>query len=170
MKSEVWLTLIHGASGIAYFVDSWEPAFREDGIFASSTMVAAVTAVNKQIKMLAPLLNSADIPNLVGVTSSNTAAPIDVMVKANGQTLYVFAAVSRAGTATGSFTVSGMSGGAVATVVGENRTVKVAAGKFSDAFAANDVHIYEIDLDGRDLQLTGSRPTIEAWRAPASPT
>ena len=66
-KSEVWLTLIHGANGIAYFVDTWNPSFREDGIFADATMTAAVTALNKQIKMLAPELNSADIPNLVSV-------------------------------------------------------------------------------------------------------
>jgi hypothetical protein len=145
-KSEVWLTLIHGASGIAYFVDTWNPSFREDGIFADSTMTAAVTALNAQIKTLAPELNSADIPNLVAVQSSNSAAPIEVMVKAHGQTLYVFAAIARAGTATGSFTVAGMTGGATATVVGESRTVKVTAGKFSDSFAANDVHIYAIDL------------------------
>ena len=109
-------------------------------------MVAAVTALNEQIRMLAPELNSADIPGLVSVASSNSAAPIDLMVKAKGQTLYVFAAISRAGTATGSFTIAGMSGGGVAIVVGEGRTVKVVAGKFSDAFAASDVHIYAIDL------------------------
>jgi predicted amino acid-binding ACT domain protein len=39
-----------------------------------------------------------------------------------------------------------MSGGGTATVVGEDRTVNVTAGKFSDAFAANGVHIYQIDL------------------------
>jgi hypothetical protein len=39
-----------------------------------------------------------------------------------------------------------MTGGGTATVVGENRTVNIAAGKFSDAFAANDVHIYQLDL------------------------
>jgi hypothetical protein len=145
-RSEVWLSLIHGANGIAYFVDTWQPSFREDGIFADSTMTAAVTALNKQIKALAPELNSADIPSLVSVGSSNTAAPIDMMVKAHGQTLYVFAAISRTGTATGSFTIAGMSGGGTATVMGESRTVNIAAGKFSDAFAANDVHLYEIDL------------------------
>ena len=74
-RSEVWLSLIHGANGIAYFVDSWKPSFREDGIFADAAMVTAVTAINKQIKSLAPQLNSADIPNLVTVASSNTAAP-----------------------------------------------------------------------------------------------
>ena len=39
-----------------------------------------------------------------------------------------------------------MAGTATATVVGENRTLKVAGGTFSDAFAASDVHIYQIDL------------------------
>ena len=104
-----------------------------------------MTALNAQIKMLAPQLNSANIPNLVSVASSNTAAPIDLMIKAKGQTLYIFAAVSRAGTATGSFAIAGMSGGGTATVVGETRTVKIAAGKFS-GIAASDVHIYQIDL------------------------
>lgn len=144
--SEVWLALIHEASGIEYFLDSWQPSFREDAIFEDSDMVTAVTALNQEIKSLAPELNSASLPNLVTVVSSNTAAPIDLLVKANGTTLYVLSAISRAGTTMGSFTVAGMTGNAVATVVGENRTVDVTAGQFTDAFAANGVHIYKIDL------------------------
>jgi hypothetical protein len=145
-RSEVWLSLIHGANGITYFLDSWNPSFREDGIFASSTMVSAVTALNQQVKTLAPVLNSADIPGLVSVSSSNPDAPIDLMVKAHGQTLYLFAAISRPGTATGGFLINGMTGNAVVTVLGESRTFAVTNGAFGDAFAANDVHLYEIDL------------------------
>jgi hypothetical protein len=145
-RSEVWLALIHGANGITYFLDSWNPSFREDAIFESTAMVSAVTALNAQIKSLAPLLNSADIPGLVSVMSANAAAPIDVMVKTNGTKLYVFAAVSRAGTTMGTFSIAGMTGNATATVLGENRNVAVTAGQFSDAFAANDVHLYVVDL------------------------
>jgi hypothetical protein len=145
-KSEVWLSLIHGANGITYFLDTWNPSFREDGIFADAAMVAAVTALNQQIKMLAPELNSADIPNLVTVSSSNAAAPIDLMVKAHGQTLYIFAAIAGPGMANGEFLIEGMSGNGVVTVLGESRSFAVTAGAFEDAFAANDVHIYEIDL------------------------
>jgi hypothetical protein len=144
--SEVWLSLIHGAAGIEYFIDTWEPKFQEDGIFKDANMVAAVTALDAQIKSLAPELNSATLANLVSVTSSNTAAPIDMMVKANGTSLYVFSAIARTGTTMGSFAVNGMTGNATATVIGENRTVTVTAGKFSDTFAANGVHIYKIDL------------------------
>jgi hypothetical protein len=145
-RSETWLSLIHSANGIAYFIDTWNPSFREDGIFADASMVSAVTALNQQITSLAPILNSADIPNIVSVTSSNTSAPIDSMVKANGTSLYVFSAISRTGTATGSFTIQGLSGNGSATVIGENRTVNIASGKFTDSFAANDVHLYKIDF------------------------
>jgi hypothetical protein len=84
----------------------------------------------------------------VGVQSSNSAAPVDVKVKAQGQVLYVFAAIARAGTTTGTFTVAGMMGDATATVVGEGREVAVVAGKWSDEFGVNGVHVYEIDLGG----------------------
>jgi hypothetical protein len=145
-SSEVWLALIHSANGVIYFIDSWEPMFREDAIFASATMTAAVTALNQQIKSLAPELNSASIPNLVSVVSSNGAAPVDTMVKANGTSIYVFSAVSRAGTTTASFTIKGMTGSGVATVVGESRTINVVGGTYSDSFAESGVHIYRIDL------------------------
>jgi hypothetical protein len=146
--SEVWLSLIHGANGIVYFLDTWNPSFQEDGIFKSSTMVSAVTALNEQIKTLAPELNSATLAGLVTVASSNAAAPIDVMVKANGTTVYVFSAISRKGTATGTFTVPGLTGTGTATVVGESRTVPIAGGMFTDMFAANATHVYSIDLAG----------------------
>ena len=104
--SEVWLALIHEANGVAYFIDTWNPSFREDGIFADAAMVSAVTALNAQIKSLAPQLNSGSIKNLVTVESSASAVPVDTMVKASGTTLYVFSALSRAGTATASYTPS----------------------------------------------------------------
>jgi hypothetical protein len=144
--SEVWLALIHSANGVIYFLDSWNPSFREDAIFADPTMVSAVTALNAQIKALARVLNSASIPNLVTVTGSNAAVPIDTMVKTSGTSVYVFSAISRAGTATASFVVRGMTGNATARVIGENRSVPVTGGRFSDDFVANGVHIFQIDL------------------------
>ena len=145
-SSEVWLALIHSANGVLYFIDTFTPAFREDAIFADAAMVASVTAMNKEIQSPAPELNSATIPNLVTVASSSSSAPIDTMVKAHGTSLYVFSAISRKGTATGTFEIQGMTGNASATVIGESRSVEVVGGKFSDDFAANGVHIYQVDL------------------------
>ncbi len=144
--SEVWLSLIHEAGGIVYFLDVLGPTFREDGIFENPAMVTAVTALNKQIKALAPQLNSTTVTGLVTATSSSSTTTIDTMVKTGGTSIYVFSAVSRAGTATGSYVIAGLTGDGEATVVGENRNVPVKAGKFSDAFAASAVHIYQIDL------------------------
>ena len=144
--SEVWLSLIHGANGIEYFLDTWQPSFREDGIFADAAMVSAVTALDKQILALAPELNSADIPGLVNTTGSDASAPVDVMVKAHGTSLYVFAAVSRAGTASPDFAIQGMTGSGSAQVIGENRAIAITKGSFSDTFAANGVHLYQIDF------------------------
>jgi len=145
--SEVWLALIHSANGVIYFIDSWNPSFREDAIFENTAMASAVTALNKEIASLAPELNSASIPGLVTVTvSSDAGATVDTMVKANGTSLYVFSAISRDGTATATYSIAGMTGNAAATVVGENRAIDVKAGSFSDAFAANGAHVYRIDL------------------------
>ena len=109
-------------------------------------MVSAVTALNAQVKSLAPELNSANLPGVVTVASSNSAAPVEIMVKARGKVLYVFAAIARAGTATATFNVVGLNGRATATVIGESRTIDVTAGGFADDFAANAVHLYQIDL------------------------
>jgi hypothetical protein len=145
-KSEVWLSIIHGANGIAYFVDTWQPSFREDGIFADATMVTAVTALNAQILSLAPELNSASISNLVTVSAPDASPPVDIMVKAHGTSIYVFSAVSRTGATTGSFTLKGVTGSGTAQVVGESRTVTITHGAFTDDFIANGVHIYQIDF------------------------
>jgi hypothetical protein len=110
-------------------------------------MVTAVTTLNQQIKSLAPELNSATLPGLVTVSTADDAAvPVDTMVKAKGTTLYVFSAVSRAGTTTASYLVNGMTGNGVAQVLGEDRTIDVTAGRFSDSFAASGVHLYALDL------------------------
>jgi hypothetical protein len=144
--SEVWLALIHEANGVLYFIDSWNPSFREDAIFENPAMVTAVTALDAQIKSLAPELNSATLPGLVTVSTPSPTVPVDTMVKANGTSLYIFSAVSRMGTTMASFVVNGMTGDGVVKVVGENRTINVVAGAFSDMFAANGVHIYSLDL------------------------
>lgn len=144
--SEVWLSLIHGAKGIGYFIHVFSPSFREDGVFNDPTMVAALTSLNAEIRALAPELNSASITELVSVSSSNPSAPIDSMVKSNGNSIYIFSAISRPGTATGTFTINGMSGNGIVDVVNEHRTLPATAGTFSDSFAANGAHVYKADM------------------------
>jgi hypothetical protein len=46
LRAEIWMALIHGATGIVYFVHEWIGGFREDGIFRYPDTVAAVTKAN----------------------------------------------------------------------------------------------------------------------------
>src|SRR5687767_324085 len=58
VRSEVWMSLIHGSSGIIYFVHQFKPTEREAALLDDPEMLAAVTAINRQIRTLAPVLNS----------------------------------------------------------------------------------------------------------------
>ena len=149
VRSETWLSLIHGANGVTYFVHSWEPTFREDGIFAERDDGRGGEGVERGGEVARSRDERCERAGRGQRLELNAAAPVDVMVKADAraQVLYVFAAIARAGTTTGTFTVAGMTGDATATVVGEGREVAVAAGKWSDEFGANGVHLYEIDLE-----------------------
>ncbi len=66
------------------------------------------------------------------------------MVKKQGGAVYLFAIGMRNAPTTGHFAVSGLPGLAVAEVLGENRKIEIADGKFTDSFTAYQVHLYRI--------------------------
>jgi hypothetical protein len=63
------------------------------------------------------------------------------MTKNQGKANYVFAVSMRPGTTKAEFTVKS---GKKLEVLGENRTIKVKKGKFSDDFSSYAVHLYKI--------------------------
>ena len=142
VKTEVWMSLIHGSLGIGYFAHIFTPTFIEAGLLASSSMKSAVSAINTQIRELAPALNTPSLSNGASVESSNTNVPVDIMVKRQGS-LYIFAVAMRSGSTNATFTVRTPTQGSV-TVLGESRTLDLANGTFTDSFAPYAVHLYEI--------------------------
>jgi hypothetical protein len=142
VKTEVWMSLIHGSLGIGYFAHIFQPTTVEAGLLASSSMKSAVSAINGQIRDLAPVLNTPSLSNGASVDSSNTNVPVDIMVKRQGS-LYIFAVAMRSGSTNATFTVRTPTQGSV-TVLGESRTLDLANGSFTDAFAPYAVHLYEI--------------------------
>jgi hypothetical protein len=150
VQAAVWSSLIHGARGIVYFNHSFggpcqtqhalrDPCYRE--------VRAAVTAVDRRIARLAPVLNA---PWADDVTTA--AGAVDTMTRYSGGHLYVFAGSTRAAAQRASFTVSCVDSATVR-VLDENRTLTVTDGHFSDGFAdGNAVHIYRID-DAGDCRL-----------------
>jgi len=109
-------------------------------------MVVALIALNAKIRALARELNSTSI---TGARQREQLQPFGsdrLHGKNKRNSIYIFSAISRPRTATGAFTINGMSGNGIVDVVNESRTLSVMAGTFGDSFAANDAHVYKINV------------------------
>ena len=144
VKAEFWMSLVHGSQGILYFVHQMGPKFNEHALLDDPEMLAAVTAINKQVRELAPALNSPTIKDALKVESSNPSVPVATMVKKHGGATYVFAVAMKPGATEAGFALEGLPAGAQVDVLGENRKIEPAQGKFQDHFADWDVHLYRI--------------------------
>ena len=142
VKCEVWMSIIHGSMGLIYFVHEWQPRFNESALLSDPEMLAAVTAINRQITELAPVLNSPTIENAATVSSSNEAIPIAMMTKKHNGATYLFAVAMRGETTTATFTLQNSKGIKTVEVIGENRSIALNNGVFKDDFEAWDVHLY----------------------------
>ena len=139
VRSEVWMSIVHGSMGIVYFAHEFAPKFREDGLFNHPALVRAIGALNAEIKSLAPVLNS---PTLSGLQTSS-AVPVATMMKQYAGATYVFATAMRGTATTASFTLPSVGPGTVE-VINENRTLALSDGKFQDSFAGYGVHLYRV--------------------------
>ncbi len=141
VKSEVWMALIHGANGFGYFCHTFTPTYTEAGLFKDPGMMEAIREINKQVTALAPELNSPGTPGYATAVSSNPSVPVDIMTKNYRGADYIFSVAMRDGSTTVEFNVKS---GKKAEVIGENRSIKIRRGKFSDEFAPFGVHLYKI--------------------------
>jgi hypothetical protein len=144
VRCEVWMSLIHGSRGLIYFVHEWKPRFNESALLSDPEMLAAVTALNRQIARLAPVLNRPTVTDAAAVVSENPEVPVAAMAKRIGEALYVFAVEMRDAKTTASFTLRGLTGEPNVEVLDENRALNVKNGVFRDEFQSWDAHIYRI--------------------------
>lgn len=144
VRSEVWMALVQGARGLIYFVHQFKPAFREAALLDDPEMLAAVSDINRQIRELAPVLNSPTITNRLDVESLNAGVPVAAMVKQHLGGLHVFAVNLRNESTAARFAFRGSSPGEMAEVLGESRTLRIRSGRFEDQFAPYAVHLYRI--------------------------
>jgi hypothetical protein len=149
LKGAVMSSLINGARGIVYFNQSLSgpcmgsTVFRQAQTtknFCGAPQVAAAGVVNRQIKRLAPILNSQSYQYSFG-------PGLDTMLKADARSIYVFAMVdgsSRPGLR--SFTLPPGVRGSSIEVMFENRRLKAdPSGRFTDRFAAEySYHVYKV--------------------------
>jgi len=148
VRAEVWMSIIHGSRGIIYFVHEWKPKFNEHALLDDPEMLSAVSALNAQIRELAPVLNSAAVVDGTEVQSSDQEAPVRAMVKRYRGDIYVFAVGMRDRAIKASFSLKDLTGALQAEVIGENRSISGQDGRFEDAFEPYGVHLYRIQKSG----------------------
>jgi len=144
VRTEVWMSLIHGSRGIVYFVHHFGP-FVEAGLFRDPELLQAVTALNRQITRLAPVLNRPTIENGVRVSTDAADAPVAVIVKKYGEAVYLFAVGMRNRGTNATFTVQDIAGERTVEVIDEDRTLTSENGVFQDAFGPYEVHLYRLE-------------------------
>ena len=145
VKAEVWMALIRGSRGLIYFVHQFKPDFKEAALLSDPAMLPAVTAINQQIKDLAPVLNSETLTDALTVETKGESArsPVSAILKSRDGAAYVFAANFQSEPATVVFTLKkGEAEGA--TVLGESRKITLADGRFTDHFEGYGVHLYQL--------------------------
>ena len=139
IEGAVWSGLIHGATGVAYFQHNNNGLCGGTSIVECPAVRAKVTAINAQISALAPVLNTQSYQY-----DFNNGT--DTMLKTYNGSAYIFAGIGLLqdpGVKT--FALPAGITGTTVTVVGENRTIPVIGGSFSDDFAAEYTHpVYQI--------------------------
>jgi hypothetical protein len=143
VRAAVWHSIIAGARGIIYFNHSFGGPNQSQHCLREPPYAAvrvAVKSTNQLVTQLAPVLNA---PSADGFVSAGPS--VRTMAKFHHNKYYVFAGSKENVASTPTILLSGVDRG-VATVVGENRTIPISYGRFSDSFAdGNAIHIYRID-------------------------
>jgi hypothetical protein len=137
---EIWSSIIAGANGIGYFCHIITPSFNEAGCLSEPAIKAQMTADDTQIKTLAPILNS---PTITPGVTATAAYKLDILTKHSATTTYALTDADDPTGGPATLTVPGANTGTV-TVLGENRTIPIINGSFTDTFSGHGVHLYEI--------------------------
>ena len=143
VRSEVWMALIRGSRGLIYFVLQFKPVFKESALLSDPEMLAAVTAINRQINELAPFLNRPSPPDALTV-SSPSGSPVIALLKESRGTTCVFAVNLTPEPTTAVFTLKNATA-SKARVLEESRQLEVTDRTFKDSFAPYAVHLYRLE-------------------------
>lgn len=145
IRSEVWMAITHGATGIIYFTHRFKPSFSEHGLDAARH--AELKTLNEQITRLAPAILAADAA-AQPVLAIEGGLATSLLAKSHQGQLVIFAQnvdMERRG-GRGTVTVKGLKAGTIVEVVDEGRTIAAGDGNFADTFGPLAVHIYRMKL------------------------
>jgi hypothetical protein len=92
VRTEAWLAIANGASGIVWFVHEFAPQFVEAGLLQYPDIVAAVRATNAELVANAAILNSPRADALLAVEPAAGSAAVAARTHLHAGELHVFLA------------------------------------------------------------------------------
>ncbi|WP_340148682.1 hypothetical protein [uncultured Sneathiella sp.] len=147
IRSLVWLSIIHGARGIIYFVHQFSPYFVEASLLENEALSQEVATINARLQSLAPILNNENVAR-VDIDVTAPYGSVSILTRQDGCHLYVFSgSVSKFAT-DAQITIDGDIAKANVDVLDESRQIELRGGRFQDSFAPYAIHLYRIALKG----------------------
>lgn len=144
VRAEVWMSIIHGSTGLIYFVHEWKPIFNESALLSDPEMLAEVTKINHQIADLAPVINSPTLADGVEVVSQNHDVPVAAITKRHNGITYVFAVAMRNESTKATFRFKHAFGNFDVEVLQSQRRIICRQDTFEDHFSPWDVNLYKL--------------------------
>ncbi len=138
-RAEIWHAIIHGAHGIFYFPQAFNP-FEYEAV--EPDVLDEMIVQHERITGLAPLIQSEADPADIVV---QVGAPLEATWRKTEGTVWVFVLNTSDQPGTGAVKVEGVA--ADAEVYDEGRSLSFVDGGFTDEFAPYDVHVYALPRD-----------------------
>jgi hypothetical protein len=161
IRAEVWMSVLHGSRGIVYFIHgkSQSSPFDARALLQPENVasLSAVAKINAELTSLAEIIQLPPASGAVSLEDILGASPVDYTVRVSNGRIHVFAVGMRAGHTRKGFRTALVDQG-LATVIGENRVLRVENGAFADEFDGYEAHLYRIDgappQEGKPIDAT----------------
>lgn len=141
IRSEVWMSILHGSRGIIYFVHQFKPNFIEASLLEDPELLAGVTKINAQVQSLAAVIHSPE-SNWKVTVSGQPGLKVATMAREHLGTNYIFAVAMENRPSKVVLKTSELSRVGSVEVIDESRSVTVTSGEFGDEFKPYEVHLY----------------------------
>ena len=137
--AEFWDDIIKGARGVFNFPLAISPFVWDNTTAAMDTQITADYATTKA---LASVLQTAINPSGMSAT---VTAPLEAGWRNSTHQYFIVLNTDSVAHNSQTITLTGTGSATQATVYGESRTVPITSGKITDNFAADTVHIYQVN-------------------------
>jgi len=148
IRAEVWMSIVHGARGIIYFIHG-KTSFSDFDDRAllrpeNAAYLSAITSLDAELHSLARVINAEPAVGVAAMDDVVGTSPVEFTARASPGVVHVFAVGMRDAATRKRFQISPPADGMVE-VLGESRALPLSAGRFEDEFAGYQAHLYRVE-------------------------